>query len=114
MSEPKEQLPPRSARERPYANRSSANDPQAAQRLANARVALAELSQEFQIPPENLVTAGALRSAAALTPSKLTADDLARILSQGGARPWQIQVVTNRLLQALKSPEPLTPPAVAQ
>ena len=114
MSEPKDQLPPRSARERPFLNRGSASDPQAAQRLANARVALTEISQEFSIPTENLVTAGALRSAAALAPSKLTGDDLARILSQGGARPWQVEVVTNRLLEALKSPVPLTPPAAAQ
>jgi ribonuclease D len=127
MSEPKEKLPPRSAtKERTHANRyrngearkneskNGETDPEATMRLANAKVAVIELSQELRIPPENLVTTGVLRLAAALTPSKLTAEGLVRILRENGSRPWQISLVTDRLLAALQSPEALTPPAASQ
>jgi ribonuclease D len=123
MSEPKDKLPPRSAaKERTHANqnanqnasRNTETDPEATMRLANAKVAVIELSQELRIPPENLVTTGVLRLAAALTPSKLTAKGLAQILRENGSRPWQISLVTDRLLAALQSPEALTPPAASQ
>jgi ribonuclease D len=123
MSEPKDKLPPRSAaKERTHANqnanqnasRNTETDPEAIMRLANAKVAVIELSQELRIPPENLVTTGVLRLAAALTPSKLTAKGLAQILRENGSRPWQISLVTDRLLAALQSPEALTPPAASQ
>jgi ribonuclease D len=129
MSEPKEKLPPRSAtKERTHTNqngvrnsegrnngsKNTETDPEANMRLANVKVAVIELSQELRIPPENLVTTGVLRLAAALTPSKLTAEGLVRILRENGSRPWQISLVTDRLLAALQSPEALTPPAASQ
>jgi ribonuclease D len=73
-------------------------DPDAAARLAAARAGLAELSERWQLPVENLVTPDTVRR---LMWSPPAAADLEVALAAYGARPWQVQVAGPVLRAAL-------------
>ena len=73
-------------------------DPDAAARLAIARAGLAELSEQCQLPVENLVTPDTVRR---LMWSPPAAADLDVALAAYGARPWQIEVAGPVLRGAL-------------
>jgi len=89
-------------------------DPVAARRLVIAREALGQLSEQQEIPLENLLTPDYLRRVLWAPPSTRDPDSLAAAvaaaLSQLGARDWQIEltspIVTDAILEGDKPPPP--------
>ena len=80
-------------------------DPEAAERLTRARAALAALAEEHALPVENLVSPDAVRrlcweppAGADATPD---AEVVAAVLARAGARPWQRELVSAPLAEAL-------------
>lgn len=79
--------------------------PLAYARLTHARAGLLEISEELDIPVENLCTPEFIRRLC-FNPST----DVAGALSSFGARPWQVLVVAPMLSQALLAREPIELP----
>ncbi|KRD44977.1 3'-5' exonuclease [Cellulomonas sp. Root930] len=75
-------------------------DPQAAARLVAAREVVATLSTAHEVPAENLLQPDLLRRLCWTPPARLDADSIAAFLQAGGARPWQIGLVADRLAEA--------------
>ena len=94
------ELPPHSlASDAPPPPRAWADrDPDAAARLALARAGLAELSAQRDVPVENLLTPDTLRR---LLWSPPAPDRLEPALLAYGARPWQVDLTTPLLREAL-------------
>ncbi len=82
----------------PPPGRWAAKDPAAGARLAAARSALAELSERLSIPVENLMSPHLVRALLWRPP---VSADLPAALTEGGARPWQVEVVGPLLADAL-------------
>ena len=66
-------------------------DPAAANRLAAARAVLASVSEERSVPVENLLQPDLLRRLCWSPPSD---GDLNAALRKGGARDWQVELLT--------------------
>ena len=82
-------------------------------RLTHARGKIADLSNEIEIPAENLVTPELVRKICWALPEvdqsqyeKYVADELAEL----GARPWQVKQVAPLIASALLETEPLITP----
>ncbi|NYI60485.1 HRDC domain-containing protein [Cellulomonas soli] len=75
-------------------------DPAAAARLAAAREAVAALSEEHEVPVENLLQPDLLRRLCWSPPSSLDEEHVAATLQAGGARPWQVGLTAPRLAAA--------------
>lgn len=75
-------------------------DPAAAARLAVARDVVTALSAEHTVPVENLLQPDLLRRLCWTPPRPLDADAVAQFLAAGGARPWQVELVTPPLAAA--------------
>ena len=112
---PDEELPPLAARydgpppPRAWADR----DPVAAARLATAREALKARADEHHLPVENLLTPDFVRRLMWEPPEADAgdlADALAARLAQLGARPWQIELSLDLLLDAVTAPKPVAGP----
>ncbi|GAA1082468.1 ribonuclease D [Pseudonocardia antarctica] len=73
-------------------------DPDAAARLAAARAALATVSEQHDVPVENLLQPDLLRRVCWTPP---TDGDLPAALAAGGARPWQVELLAPLLEPAL-------------
>ncbi len=73
-------------------------DPEAADRLARVRESLKELSEELTVPVENLVTPDSVRRLMWEPPAP---DKVSGALAALGARPWQIELVSSRLIDAI-------------
>ncbi|GLK18520.1 ribonuclease D [Herbiconiux flava] len=86
-------------------------NPEADARLKTARTALAELSADRAIPLENLLTPDFLRRVAWNPPSPLTLESLSEALAELGARPWQIELTAQPILQAFVEPHQSADPA---
>jgi ribonuclease D len=67
----------------------SAKNPGAAARLAAVRGALLVISEQYEVPVENLLTPDHLRRLAWRPPSPLTEESVDQVLTDLGARPWQ-------------------------
>lgn len=82
-------------------------DPVAAARLAAAKPAMAALSEELSVPGENLLTPDTMRRLLWRPPTDR--DDLAGAVGQElarlGARPWQVEVTTDLLVEAIRAGE---------
>ena len=76
-------------------------DPDAAARLAAARAGLADLAAAHHIPVENLVAPDLVRRLAWTPPPVADSDGVSTALRAGGARPWQVAVVTPVLVEAM-------------
>ncbi|CAN5533123.1 ribonuclease D [soil metagenome] len=63
--------------------------PEAADRLTAARAALGQISEQMEIPVENLLTPEVLRTLLWEPPADTTLDGIAEALAGHGARPWQ-------------------------
>lgn len=74
-------------------------DPDAAARLAAARAAVTAIGAEHTVPVENLLQPDLLRRLCWTPPGE--DDDVAGFLRKGGAREWQIELLTAALEQAL-------------
>jgi len=83
-------------------------DPAAAARLAAAREALAALSEQYQIPVENLLQPDLLRRICWQPPEA----PVAEALRAGRARSWQVELVDEPMQAALRATPP-TPPEKA-
>ncbi|MCJ0868983.1 ribonuclease D [Streptomyces sp. AP-93] len=84
-------------------------DPAAAARLAAARTAVSALAEGLNLPQENLITPDTVRRLCWEPPERLEADAVAEALAGYGARPWQIEQVTDALVMALAT-EPVAEP----
>lgn len=93
-------LPPRrlAAHGAPAASRWSHLDPDADARLHAAKAALAELSEQWSVPVENLTSPKLVRELLWRPPP---AEQIVDAMAAGGARPWQIELVAPLLKAAL-------------
>ena len=80
-------------------------DPAAAVRLGLARDVVGQLSAAHQVPIENLLQPELLRRLCWSPPPALDAGSIARVLLAGGARPWQVQLLSAPLAAALVTEE---------
>jgi ribonuclease D len=80
-------------------------DPVAAERLTLARDAIAGLSEEVDVPAENLVSPDSVRRVM-WTPPEPEAEAVAARLTSYGARPWQVELVTPLLVDAITGAQP--------
>lgn len=76
-------------------------DPAAAARLAAARVVVQQLGRDLQVPVENLLQPDLLRRLCWSPPAPTDTDAVAAFLTDGGARPWQVDLVAAPLSAAL-------------
>lgn len=83
--------PPRTWKER---------DPQAAARLTGARAVVESLSEEFDVPVENLLTPDLLRRLCWRPPADISASGLRATLAGMGARAWQAVLLAEPLAVA--------------
>ncbi len=83
--------PPRTWKER---------DPQAAGRLTRARAVVESLSEEFDVPVENLLTPDLLRRLCWRPPADISASALRATLTGRGARDWQAVLLAEPLAVA--------------
>jgi ribonuclease D len=103
----------------PVANRSDGppqvrswgdRDPVAAARLSKARAEVTALSEERNVPIENLLTPDYMRRVL-WTPPKAAAEDLdeavAAELRALGAREWQIELMAPIIAEAIRNPDPI-------
>jgi ribonuclease D len=85
----------------PPAHRWHERDPEAAQRLAAVRTAIAALADEHSLPAENLVQPDAVRRLAWLPPQPVSAEAVATDMAGYGARPWQVNLTSVPIAGAL-------------
>ncbi|WP_227497292.1 HRDC domain-containing protein [Planctomonas psychrotolerans] len=90
-------------------------NPEADRRLKRARTALATVSEEIEIPLENLLTPDTLRRIAWTPPDDISADTIGAALAEWSARPWQIertaQLIADAFVEARQEPVPAPEPA---
>lgn len=77
-------------------------NPQAALRLTAAREVLAEISEHWNIPGENLLTPKFLRALCWNPPASLSVGTVDTALEELGARPWQRELLSAKLADALR------------
>jgi ribonuclease D len=102
----------------PPAARWGDRDPEAAQRLARVRTALATLAASHRLPVENLLLPDLVRRVTWEPPQPIEPAAIAAVLTAGGARRWQVELTAGVIAEALAAPpaepvpaEDLTPPA---
>lgn len=76
--------------------------PDANARLLASKAAIVDLSEEMQIPAENLLSPESLRAICFEPPSVLDHDAVAAFLRAKNAREWQIQLLNPILINSLK------------
>jgi ribonuclease D len=77
-------------------------DPVAAERLTKAREGITRLSEEHDIPAENLLAPDTVRRVMWTPPAPDAAAVAAELLAHG-ARPWQVELTTPLLVDAIAS-----------
>ena len=82
----------------PPVSRWTDRDPDAATRLTAARAAVADVGEQWHVPVENLLQPDLLRRLCWSPPSD---GDVGAALRAGGAREWQIDLLTPHLEKAL-------------
>jgi ribonuclease D len=81
-------------------------DPAAAARLSAARAKVTALAEELNLPQENLVAPDAVRRVCWEPPKGADAEGVSQALVGYGARPWQVELVTPVLVEALSAKAP--------
>ena len=76
-------------------------DPEAAERLVQARTALAELSERLDVPVENLMSPDTVRRVLWRPPEERSAAGVDTVTAELGARPWQRELVVPILVSVL-------------
>lgn len=111
---PEAELPPRTLRgEGPPPTKAWADrDPVADRRFRAAREATLRIAEEHAVPVENLITPDYVRRAMWAPPTTrepaLLASEMRAQLAGYGARPWQLELVTDALVEAtLAADEPV-------
>lgn len=114
---PEEQLPatraPRVPDALPQPRSWKDRNPEAAVRLDAVRPTLRALADDLQLPQENLLAPDTQRRIAWAPPPSATEEKVAQALRDLGARDWQVEQVTERLTQALRTGEPVGVPGSA-
>nr|WP_243653565.1 ribonuclease D [Pseudonocardia endophytica] len=82
----------------PPVSRWADRSPEAATRLSAARAAVAEIGEAWTVPTENLLQPDLLRRICWEPPAD---GDVAGALAAGGARPWQVELLSPALERAL-------------
>ena len=90
----------------PPVNRWADRDPAAATRLQAARAGLAELSAKHSVPVENIVSPDLVRRIMWSPPAPADAAAVGEVLRAGGAREWQIELLTARAASPPPPPRP--------
>jgi ribonuclease D len=105
---PEDELPARAPRtDGPPVPRAWADrDPVAAERLALARDGLSRLSEEHDVPVENLLTPDTVRRLLWAVPGEGDGVAVAGAMTEHGARPWQVELVGPVLVEAIAEAEP--------
>jgi ribonuclease D len=85
----------------PPVNRWADRDPAAAARLKAARAGLAELSERWSVPVENILSPDLVRRLMWTPPRPADAAAVAEALRAGGAREWQIELTRDLLSEAI-------------
>jgi len=85
----------------PPASRWRDRAPEAADRLARCRAAVAGLSQQHQVLGQNLLASDVLRTLAWSPPQPPSEDAIRATLTRLGARPWQVDLTSAALAEAL-------------
>jgi ribonuclease D len=75
--------------------------PEADARLSKLKPVMSALSQEYNIPAENLLTPDFLRQLAWLPPQEITEESVSKALLESGARSWQAEICSGRFAIAL-------------
>ncbi|MCU1593023.1 MAG: 3-5 exonuclease [Frankiales bacterium] len=88
----------------PPPNRWAERDPIAAKRLARVRAAVTALAEANTMPAENLVPPDCVRRLAWTPPEEVSAESVRASLLSNGARPWQVELVSDDLTAALAEP----------
>ncbi|MFD7457044.1 MULTISPECIES: ribonuclease D [unclassified Streptomyces] len=81
-------------------------DPAAAARLSAARAKVTALAEELNLPQENLIAPDTVRRVCWEPPKGADAEGVSRALVGYGARPWQVELVTPVLVEALSAKAP--------
>jgi ribonuclease D len=102
---PEADLPPhsRAGDGPPPVNRWADRDPAAATRLQKARAALAAVSEQWNVPVENVLSPDLVRRLMWSPPRPPTSDGVVEALRAGGAREWQIELTGDLLTEAIAS-----------
>ena len=105
---PEDDLPARSPRlDGPPTPRAWAErDPVAAERLVAAREGIMRLSEEHDLPAENLLSPDTVRRLMWSPPEPSDAETVAAQLREYGAREWQIVLTISMLVDAIASSQP--------
>jgi ribonuclease D len=85
----------------PPPNRWADRDPAAAARLSAVRAALTEIAEANRLPVENLLQPDLVRRTCWRPPADLSAESVAAVLREGGAREWQIGLTVDALAMAM-------------
>jgi ribonuclease D len=88
----------------PPTHRWPERDPAAAARLTAARAVVSALAEANKLPVENLLSPDTLRRLAWDPPQPCDEKTVAQALAGYGARPWQIELITEPVAAALRSP----------
>jgi ribonuclease D len=87
----------------------SMRNPEADARLRLARAGIVEVAERLEMPVENLLTPDHLRRVAWHPPADATAEAVASVLAELGARSWQIeataQIIADAFVEASQSVE---------
>ncbi|MFM9608785.1 HRDC domain-containing protein [Streptomyces niveiscabiei] len=78
-------------------------DPAAAARLSAARARISTVAEQLNMPQENLITPDTVRRVCWEPPVSADAEGVADALAALGARPWQVELVTPVLVEALEA-----------
>ncbi|HEY2834431.1 MAG TPA: ribonuclease D [Sporichthyaceae bacterium] len=76
-------------------------DPDAAARLSVLRAVIGELADKHHMPTENLLSPDTVRRIAWSPPEETSSDALRTALTDLGARPWQIELTVDAVVDAL-------------
>jgi ribonuclease D len=100
---PEAELPPHSkpGDGPPPVNRWADRDPAAAARLKAARASLAQVSEQWSVPVENVLSPDLVRRLMWSPPEPADAAAVADALRAGGAREWQIGLTRDLLTEAI-------------
>ncbi len=103
---PDDELPPvtvHTGDAMPAPSRWRERDPAAAHRLSAAREAVTALSETHQVLAQNLLASDVVRRLCWRPPVPLTEDSVRTLLTELGARPWQVELTVGALVAALSN-----------
>jgi len=77
--------------------------PEAAGRLGRCREVISTLSEEHDVPTENLLSPQLVRGVAWEPPDTISVESVGQVFAAGGARPWQVELTAAPIAEALSS-----------